>query len=220
MYWLVWSIVRKNIKITNLNVYDNILSRLSVSIENSEFVIFGIWLPFDNGTQESFAFATNTFALLHNEIRQISRELENPFNFMLIGDFNSSLHRTKRFDRELQQFTRTNQLTDIHSKCSRSYTYKNGETKVELDHMFWCKELITQIKQASIHSDIFNMSDHKTLLADVEVNQKDPNTNPLVASNNNARSFHHFNWRNESFVAEYKVQIKHSMAQILRNKEN
>lgn len=64
------------------------------------------------------------------------------------------------------------------------------------------------------------MSDHKTLLADVEVNQKDPNTNPLVASNNNARSFHHFNWRNESFVAEYKVQIKHSMAQILRNKEN
>ena len=206
-------IVRKNIKITNLNIYDNILSRLSVRIENNDFVIFGIWLPFDNGTQESFATATNTFALLHNEIRQVSLDIEIPSNFMIIGDFNSSLHRTKRFDKELQKFTHANRLVDIHSKSSENYTYKNAETKVDLDHMFCCKELITQIKNARIHTDVFNMSDHKTLLADVEVNQSNPHTQQSTNSSNLKR-FHHFNWCNEYFVAEYKEQIGHSMAQI------
>ena len=105
-----WAI-KKNIIVKNNTFYDHNISSIEIKTDSNKNVVFyGVWLPFDNKTDEKLSSYKNDLSLLKSLYKN------NLSNYQLfIGDFNASFNRNPatRFDKLLREFVRENNLINV-----------------------------------------------------------------------------------------------------------
>jgi hypothetical protein len=120
----------------------------------------------------------------------------------IIGDFNTDLEKTRRYDVLLTDFIDNNKLTCIEYLFPNvNYTYTNGGYKNHIDHVIG-NQIATDITTScKIIQNWSNLSDHNPIITTAELS--------LIPTNNtfngNGKRFYKFPWKNESFVERYKI---------------
>ena len=125
-------------------------------------MLYGLWLPFDDRTPERFANFQSTLSLLEAELKNNSQSI-----VIFIGDFNSDLDRSNRYDQKLKNFVISNKLTETFDLFDQvcNYTYTKAEYRAKIDHIFVNEEALLSVEFSSILEDGECLSDHKAVKA-------------------------------------------------------
>ena len=154
-------------------------------------------MPFDNSKDRANSKATFeiTLSLI---LALIERHKEKNIPIILMGDFNSDIHRNNRFDVILKNFITDNNMilldhinnnhithTFTTAKINNTYFYHN------LDHfILYSKNSLETLKDSKflVFEDIANMSDHRAINYSFSLDTHDFMTStqsePVMASEN------------------------------------
>ena len=169
----------------------------SNDIKSENLFIYGVWLPFDDGTHERFSFFQSCFSLLSADLIENSHK-----QILIIGDFNADLNRKKRFDLVFNKFICERKLIETNDFFEQNidYTYNNGNYFAKLDHILSNECAFDKIRDFRIiQSDLF-LSDHRAISCEIEqsVASLNESSQPMIR-----RALHKFPWYNENFRTIY-----------------
>ena len=88
-----------DIFVKSYEVLNKALSRLVVVNNDEEVVIYGVWLPYDDGSAEKLGYMHSTLSMFEADINSY-----NDHKIVIMGDFNSDLNRGRRFDKLFGEF--------------------------------------------------------------------------------------------------------------------
>ena len=174
------------------------LSKITVEGHNvGRTSIYGIWQPFDNGSNEKLAILHSTLSILEVELTL------NGNDALIIGDFN----RLNRFDILFDRFLIENDIYDIadHFEMSHIPTYSKGNYAACLDHFCGNVSIIAKIDSFEIIQNVIDTSDHKPIRCVLSpvINSVDINSERLTRSGQK----HLFPWKNSLFCELYATEI-------------
>ena len=195
--------IRKNIKLENIYFYDVEISTVVLNLFDSKLIVHGVWLPFDNGTDERLSNFKSNLSLLK---AQIKNYLTLPQ--IIFGDFNASFNRSNetRFDRLLKNFLIDNKLKNVieDSQYQSQYTYKKGNYTACIDHIITNEVGLKIINNSEIINCSEDLSDHKPVAGSVFITNK---ISVPTNSENLSKKFHKFDWKNNDFISLFKLEV-------------
>ena len=164
--------INKLFKIIECNFLCRHSSYVNFSINEFEFLCVGLYMPFDNSKDRANSKATFEITL-SRILALIERHKEKNIPIILMGDFNSDIHRNNRFDVILKNFITDNNMilldhinnnhithTFTTAKINNTYFYHN------LDHfILYSKNSLKTLIDSNflVFEDIANMSDHRAI---------------------------------------------------------
>ncbi|CAF0922646.1 unnamed protein product, partial [Brachionus calyciflorus] len=154
------------------------LKSVVLNLYGSKLIVHGVWLPFDNGTDELLSNFKSNLSLLKARVKNYPALPQIKF-----GDFNASFNRSTetRFDRLLKYFLIDNKLTNVieKSQSKLQYTYKKSNFTACIDHIITNEEELKIINNSEIINCSENLSDHK----------------PVA------------DWKNNDFISLFKLEV-------------
>ena len=93
---LCW-VINKKISVKNFNIFNKNVTNITIEFEKNIFMLFGIWLPFNDNTNGSLALFQSSLSL-------ISSQLNPTQPYIVLGDFNADTSQDRRFDNLLKDF--------------------------------------------------------------------------------------------------------------------
>ena len=203
-------ITKKNISILRYNVYNKHLSSIEVNLDvesGLKLLIFGIWLPFDSGNSECFAQTNTTYSVIEGIIGNL------PVNqpFLIIGDWNTDLLRSRRYEQKLTSFLYSNECVSIGDafKLSSEYSYSKGAYRAMIDHAICDRFTLSLVKSFDLVVDDLNVGDHLPLSLEI-----DGSGASTVGDSSPVSNYHNFPWKNAEFQEKYNTKIKSSVKEL------
>jgi hypothetical protein len=207
---LCWAI-DKSINIVDVQCIEDDVSMLRIILNECMICLHGVWLPYDDNSNEKYAKFKSNISLLCNNIKENDRHPN-----CIIGDFNASLnrHNVSRFDRCLIEFIEKRKLISAYDhfnehnlEYNNSYTYKKGNYQSRIDHILVNDVALNTIRECSIINDHRDLSDHKPISISLEIERYAS----LYGNQTKSNSFHKFNWKNREFIECYKANVENSI---------
>jgi hypothetical protein len=146
------------------------LSYIQIKKNGVEFMIIGIYMPFDNSKKRDESLSTYEMTLnIISTLISKAKILDIPI--FILGDFNADPNRNNRFDKLLKSFMANQNLQSVTSLYPQSTTYtykaqmKQDIIKSNIDHIFIINDKNNSISVINclINDDIANMSDHNSI---------------------------------------------------------
>lgn len=199
-------IIRKNIRMKSYIKYNKNISVIEIYINDQveSLNIVGVWLPFDDGTVESWSELNSAYSV----IETIVLGLADTQNMVIIGDWNSDMARGKRFDRRMERFIDENKMFLCNRKMNyNDYTYQNGGYFSVIDNCVCDCYFSKYVKNFSIIYDDLNLSDHCPINVELDLIIKNTSTNNLL-NFVNENKFHKFPWHCKDFCESYYAYLE------------
>ena len=168
----------------------------SSSTSESELVVIGVWLHYDDGSPQALYEHRHSLEQLNQVIIDCKRRHHA---YILVGDWNCDIDRQRRFDDMFRDFICQNSLlaaTDVHKLT----TYIKGSYSARIDHILVPSELYHLIRHYEVINNARNISDHRPLSIAINGVQKRQDTMASLPSDDTPRAAHHFNWKCGDFV--------------------
>ena len=196
--------VNKSFKVISNNFLTRHLSYIHIQIKSIEFIIIGVYMPFDNSKKHLESKAE--YVLNLSLITTLLNKYGNIHTF-IVGDFNADLFRKNHFDLILNDFIADQQLIPIdlintqklnftysnynnfnnsksHSTLNRHSNIKSSIYTAHLDHILYKASTSEKLYlQCNIIDDVANLSDHHCLNLNIECEVNDSNETPIETNN-------------------------------------
>ena len=160
-----------------------------INVKNNEginFLLFNVYMPTDsrrvnniNNTHNELAINNNVHCNFHEyqdilaEISVISRNNESAF-IMICGDFNTDMSRNTLQTDQLRDFCESECfiISDLLPCSNVKYTFecKSSGNKTFIDHMLITENMQPHIKSCTSYDSINNVSDHISVILELDVN--------------------------------------------------
>ena len=137
-----------------------------------EYICFiGVYLTYNKQTTDSIVEYEEQMAEVIEQMQQM--KMKNIKKVMILGDFNSDIFRKSSFDTVLRRVIEKERLTCLDCLFTQQvgHTYKNGNSKSHIDHVFINQGLAGHILQVNILSetkDQINTSDHTAIMVELK----------------------------------------------------
>ena len=109
-------LVRSSIEVIQCDILNESISILKFKINNRYVCVIGVYLPYDDNKQNSYAQYSSILLCLGELVKDFISE---NFSVIIGGDFNADISRGKRFDVLLQQFIKDGSKYSCCPICSR-----------------------------------------------------------------------------------------------------
>ncbi len=164
-------------------------------MKGSRVSIFGVWQPFDDGSQLRFSEMQSNLSMLGAELMH----RRNYCALVVVRDFNADFCRGKRYDRELSVFMVRHGLTKLRTdegidRC----TYVSESNSSTIDHFLANETALLHVVNFRVIDDVLDCSDHRPIACTVLLNSEVPSTVHVET-----KRLHKFNWSNADFVEVY-----------------
>jgi len=196
---------KKNISVISHEFFNDAVSMIEVNIctnsSSNRLRIFGVWIPFDDGSNEKLAVFNQVLSVI-----EMYSELDD-VPYIIMGDFNADLNRNKRYDVFLRDFIKNNNLEclELYLSNGEKKTYHKGNYSSTIDHIFVSKCLKNSITSYQVVDDPINGSDHFPVSCYLD------NFRICEAQKANKinfpNKFHYFNWSDPQFKEKYLSNV-------------
>ena len=143
-------LVKSSIEVVQCDFLNESISILKFKINNRYVCVIGVYLPYDDSKQNSYAQYSSLLLCLGELVRDLISE---NFSVIIGGDFNADISRGKRFDVLLQRFIEDENFHMLDSNLG-GYSYLKGNYRAFIDHSL--------VPRQDDPLD-FNTSDHNAL---------------------------------------------------------
>jgi hypothetical protein len=207
-------LIRDNLEVVANENFNNIISLLKIKVNvdgvTQNLFVFGVWIPFDDGSADRLSTFLSTLSLLE---AYLDSELMDGDLMAVIGDFNCDLERSNRFDRLLKKFMSENNLVDTISLFDqeKKYTYEKGDYRSVIDHIICNQCLVSRIEKCAILDDDLNTSDHRPVAAEFDLGRIDE----IIETGLKKNKFHFFKWDDNKFKEAYKSQLNKKLVEFV-----
>ena len=195
-------LIKNDIEVLSFERFNSATSMIKIRVGLNDVFIFGVWIPFDNGTSERLASFQSNLALLESYVKFEAKD--EPV--LIMGDFNCDLNRKNRFDQLLQSFISVNNFFDSISFFDQEifYTYENGDYRSTIDHFLCNLNFFKNVVGSKIINDCENLSDHNPISLEFNIVNKASMNEEIKTQTQECKKFHFFNWKNVQFREIYK----------------
>jgi hypothetical protein len=177
-------VLNSTLDIVNHEFFNRHLSYIHLKKNETEFMIVGVYMPFDNSKKrdDSLSSYELTLSLITTLINK-AKTLNIPI--FIVGDFNADIKRNNRFDKILNNFLNDQNINSLVYSYPQpiNFTYKATlnlkPITATIDHAFfipYTDNLI--IQNCTILDDIANMSDHNAISINFKLKIKKLNLEP------------------------------------------
>ncbi|RNA05275.1 hypothetical protein BpHYR1_021600 [Brachionus plicatilis] len=201
-------LINKSFNVIECDFFDSDYSCLKIDIDSKILNCIGTWIPFDNGSKERLVKFKNILSGIEGRLDIVHYE-----RHILLGDWNCDLMRKRRFDKLFVNFIESKNLVDCFSlsKTNCDFTYRKEKYKSKIDHMLVDKNDVKLFKNFEVFQDPTNLSYHNAICCelDLESTADIPQEVPVE------RNFHHFDWKNPSFVESYRNFVSNNSLSLI-----
>ena len=210
-------VIHNDYEIVNHINYDRHLSTVEIKPKNlnrESILLIGVWMPFDDGTAETWAKIQVQFS----SIQGIIDSLDVQQKWIMMGDWNMDIKRTKRADERFKEFLTENYLDICENRFSQDvdFSYFNGDYRSHIDHIICNEEVVKYTRACKILDYRENLSDHLPLIISISDEM-------LVSTNVGElynKKFYRFPWENENFQLSYKKNLDRNIREVWSNNYN
>jgi len=188
----------------------------------ASLTIFGVYLPYYNGSAEQVGLYNETLDHLHSIINECSTP------FLVMGDMNASLpsksvlsrgwfrrHPFNSHSLLLYDFVVDNGLSVLlqEYKQSKTYSFFRGDKKSLIDHVLCSENLRRSVLDCQIEEPEDNPSDHLPVYVKIQMRSpssgidNDEGTQPIP-------TWPRLNWSNHEMRERYAIEVRKHLSQI------
>lgn len=141
------------------------IAAIKLTYENSEMVIFSVYMPCDNGSKNISEYSDvldDISVLFHEHSVQMA---------VIGGDFNCDFGRSSQQTALLKSYVRSTQLFNVNCNYDIDYTCRNSFTGTSslIDHFFVTQNLIDCVTKVNVMHRGDNLSDHSPIELNVRI---------------------------------------------------
>ena len=154
-------VISDSFKICEKTTLSSSVSKIVIDGQNiDKTTIFGLWQPFDDGSQNKLALLQSTISLLEIEIENLNGQ-----DYVIMRDFNADFNRSNRFDLLFKQLLIKLNMFDLaySYECDLTPTYAKGTYSSTIDHIWVSDHMIHKIIDFKIVSHPADASDHRPI---------------------------------------------------------
>lgn len=168
-------------------------------------LVYGVWLPFDDGTAETWAHIQVLYSQIQSFLSQCADQ-----RWIIIGDWNADPGRGKRVD---QLMCNLFEEEDIHSCTAmfpqaQPFTFSNINSCCNIDHIVCDVAMSSNIIDCKIIVSEMNMSDHCPIKIILKLEQD------INQVETKKRSYYRFPWHDPKFQEGYQVNLDRKMREV------
>lgn len=184
----------------NLKCSYSQISRRITTIDFSNLILAGVYLPYYDGSPENTIEFECEIEILKTLCLQAQAQAKP---LIIMGDFNADPSRNNKNDQILNEFIKTMSLKLVQKQKNgheKITTYSKNGNASDIDHLMIMGS-IKHDEKCSVTEDINNYSDHKPINICIESNFYEINQNKNVVRQRK------INWKDKQIRKKYKMKI-------------